>query len=250
MDLHYEIQGQGEPIVLLHGGGIDSRDWLFLAPQLAQTHQVVLFDGRGAGQSPPLLEPADFVEDLRMLLDHLRIEQAVLVGHSIGGQIAADFALAYPHRVTKLVLVAPGLSGSKPSPEVEQWFEQIKAAAPDAEKMTQLVLSHPIHSVVMASPQRELLIAMTRHNIERSLEWKTFEMRWSQPPAIERLGEIQPKTLFIIGTQEMADNLHIAELFQQVPDIQFVRIDGADHVPMLTHPDLLSSLIREFLNES
>jgi pimeloyl-ACP methyl ester carboxylesterase len=97
MALHYEIQGQGEPIVLLHGGGTDLRLWQFIAPQLAQTYQVVLFDGRGAGQSPPLLEPADFVEDLKMLLDHLSIEQAVLVGHCLGGQIATDFALAHPH---------------------------------------------------------------------------------------------------------------------------------------------------------
>jgi pimeloyl-ACP methyl ester carboxylesterase len=151
--------------------------------------------------------------------------------------------------VSKLVLVAPGLSGSRSSPEVEQWFEQVKAAAPDAEKMTQLVLAHPIHSVVMSSLQRELLIAMTRHNIERSFEWKTSEMRWAQPPTIERLGEIHVKTLLIIGTEEMADNLHKAKLFQQIPDIRFAWIDGADHVPTLTHPDEVSRLITDFLSE-
>ncbi|NJR51501.1 MAG: hypothetical protein HC780_19895 [Leptolyngbyaceae cyanobacterium CSU_1_3] len=67
---------------------------------------------------------------------------------------------------------------------------------------------------------------MTRHNIERSFEWKTFEMRWAQPPTIEQLGEMQTKTLLIIGTQDMADNLHTAKLFQQVPDIRFARSMG------------------------
>lgn len=54
---------------------------------------------------------------------------------------------------------------------------------------------------------------VVKYNIERSFEWKTFEMRWAQPPTIERLGGIQTKTLFIIGTEEMKDNLHTAELF-------------------------------------
>lgn len=250
MDLHYEIQGQGEPIVLLHSGGSDSRDWQFVAPLLAQTYQVITFDGRGAGQSPPLLEPADFVEDLSRLLSHLEIKQTVLVGHSIGGQIATDFALLYPNQVSKLVLVAPGLTGHHFSPDIETWFAQVRAAAPDLDKMTQLALAHPVHSVVMASPQRDLMIAITRHNLARSLEWQTFEMNWPQPPAIQRLGEVPTKTLFIIGTQDMADNQHTAELFQQVPDIRFAWIEGADHTPTLTHADDVARLTTTFLSES
>jgi pimeloyl-ACP methyl ester carboxylesterase len=249
VDLYYEIHGQGKPIVLLHSGGADLRDWQFIAPQLAQNYRVIAFDGRGAGKSPPLLEPANYVEELKNLLDHLQIERAILVGHSIGGQIATDFALADPDRVSKLVLVAPGLSGHRFSPAVEEWFGQVWAAAPDAEKMTEISLSQCVYSVVMSSPQRDLMAAMTRHNIERALEWKTAQMRWAQPPTIERLQEIQTKTLFIIGTQDMADNLHTAQLFQQVPEIQFDWIEGADHMPTLTHPDRLVSAISAFLSE-
>lgn len=151
MDLHYKIQGNGEAIVLLHSGGSDLRDWQWIAPQLAQNYQVITFDGRGAGQSPPLLEPVDYVEELRSLLNHFHIDRAILVGHSIGGQIATDFALAYPDRVIKLVLIAPGLSGFQFSPEIQQQFEQIKAAAPDSEKMTELMLAQCLYRVVMAS---------------------------------------------------------------------------------------------------
>jgi pimeloyl-ACP methyl ester carboxylesterase len=249
MDLHYEVQGKGEAIVLIHSGGGDLRDWELIAPQLAQTYQVITLDGRGAGQSPPLLEPANFVEDLRQLLDHLNLDRASLVGHSIGGQIASDFALAYPDRVIKLVLVAPGLSGFRFSPDVQQWFAQIKAAAPDVEKMVERMLEHPVYSVVMSSPQRDRMVEMTTHNTKRSFEWKTFEMRWAQPPTIDRLSELQTKTLFIIGTQDMADNLHVAELFQQVPDIRFAYIEGADHMPTLTHADEVCSQIVQFLSE-
>jgi pimeloyl-ACP methyl ester carboxylesterase len=249
MDLHYEVQGKGEAVVLIHSGGADLRDWELIAPQLAQTYQVITFDGRGAGQSPPLLEPAYYVEDLRQLLDHLKLDRAILVGHSIGGQIAADFALAYPDRVTKLVLVAPGLSGFQLSPDVQQWYAQVQAAAPDLEKMVDLMLNHPVYSVVMSSPQRDRMIEMTTHNTKRYFEWKTFEMQWAQPPTIDRLSDLQTKTLFIIGKQDMADNLHVAELFQQVPDIHFAYLEGADHMPTLTHADEVSSLIVQFLSE-
>jgi pimeloyl-ACP methyl ester carboxylesterase len=249
VDLYYEIHGQGEPIVLLHSGGADLRDWQFIAPQLTQNYRVITFDGRGAGKSPPLLEPANFVADLKNLLDHLQIERAVLVGHSIGGQIASDFALADPDRVSKLVLVAPGLSGHQFSPEIQEWFRRVWDAAPDVEKMTQISLAQCPYRVVMSSPQRDLMVAMTEHNTKRSLEWKTTEMRWAQPPTIERLPELQTETLFMIGTQDMADNLHTAELFQQVPNIQFDWIEGADHMPTLTHADRIGRSICEFLKE-
>lgn len=249
MDLHYEVQGKGEAVVLIHSGGADLRDWELIAPQLTQTYQVITFDGRGAGHSPPLLEPAHYVEDLRQLLDHLNLDRAILVGHSIGGQIATDFALAYPDRVTRLVLVAPGLSGFQFSPDVQQWFAQIKAVAPDLEKMVELMLNHPVYSVVMSSPQRDRMIEMTTHNMKRSFEWKTFEMLWAQPPTIDRLSELKTKTLFIIGKQDMADNLHVAELFQQVPDIRFAYIEGGDHMPTLTHADEVSRLIIQFLSQ-
>jgi pimeloyl-ACP methyl ester carboxylesterase len=248
MDLHYEIQGNGEAIVLLHSGGADLRDWQWIVPQLQEHYQVITFDGRGAGKSPPLLEPADYVEELRSLLDHLQIDRAILVGHSIGGQIATDFSLAYPHRVIKLVLIAPGLSGFEFSPEIQQQFAQIMAAAPDAEKMTELMLAQCLYRVVMASRARDLMFEMSRHNIQRSFEWKTFEMCWAQPPTIDRLSELQPETLFIIGTEDMADNLQVAELFQQVPNIHFAYLEGADHMPTLTHADAVSQLIRQFLD--
>lgn len=248
MDLHYKIQGNGEAIVLLHSGGADLRDYQWIAPQLAQSYHVIAFDGRGAGQSPPLLEPVDYMEDLRSLLNHLHVDRAILVGHSIGGQIATDFALAYPERVIKLVLIAPGLSGFQFSPEIQQQFVQIKAAAPDLEKMTELMLAQCLYRVVMANRARDFMIEMSRHNIQRSFEWKTFEMRWAQPPTIERLNELQSETLFIIGTEDMADNLYVAELFQQVPHIRFAYLGGADHMPTLTHADEVSQLIRQFLN--
>lgn len=89
----------------------DLHDWDFIAPKLAQFYKCIAYDGRGAGQSPSPNEIPNYVEDLKNLLDFFDIHNTVLVGHSIGGQIATNFALTYPQRVSKLVLIAPGLTG-------------------------------------------------------------------------------------------------------------------------------------------
>jgi pimeloyl-ACP methyl ester carboxylesterase len=247
MDLHYEVHGTGEAIVLIHCGGADIRNWQFIIPPLSQLYQVIALDGRGAGKSPPLIEAANYVEDLTKLLDKLGIDQAVIVGHSIGGQIATDFALHYPQKVSKLVLIAPGLTGFEFSPTYQQWTQQVMAAAPDVEKMVTLTLTSPMYRVVMSSPQRDFLIEMMKYNTQRALEWKTFDMIWPQPPAISRLSLLKTKTLLIIGKEDSEDLWRIAELFQQVPDIQFAYIEGADHLPTLTHPDETTTLITDFL---
>lgn len=249
MDLYYEVHGNGKPIVLLHSGGADLRDWMFVAPLLARHYKVVAFDGRGCGKSPSPIEPANYVKDLLELLDHLEIDRATLVGHSMGGQIATDFALEYPDRVSKLVLVAPALSGFPYSPEFHEWMQQIQAVAPDLEKMVELAFRPPSYSIVMASPHRDLMIEMFRHHLKRTLEWATFESVWPQPPAFKRLGEMAVKTLFIIGTVELPDNKRVADCFQQVPNIRFIEIAGADHMPTLTHPNELYHHITSFIEE-
>jgi len=249
VDLYYETHGTGEPVVLIHSGGQDLRDWQFIAPRLARTYRVVAFDGRGAGRSPAPVEPVNYVEDLRKLLDYLGVGTAALVGHSIGGQLATDFALTYPDRVSRLTLIGPALSGYQFSPAYARLFARVQAAAPDVKKMTELALDFPSYRVVLAGPQRALMVQMTEDNLRKMLDWKTTEQVWPQPPAIERLDTLAAPTLFIVGTQDTDDLFRIAEQFERVPAIRFARIDGADHMPTLTHPEEVSRLITRFLGE-
>ncbi|MCJ8014702.1 alpha/beta hydrolase [Paenibacillus sp. KQZ6P-2] len=248
MELHYNVQGSGDPIVLLHSPGVDMRVWKFVVPQLAHTKKVITFDGRGTGQSPSPTKPLDLVHDLLMLLDHLGIEKTVLVGHSMGGQISTDFSLLYPSRVEKLILIAPSLTGFQYSSEFTSWMAQVNAAAPDVEKLTNLSLQGPIYSVTMSGPHCDFLYELTHHYMKKVFtEWKNFEVIWPQPPAIERLHDISADTLFIRGTVEWADIDRVGELFKQVPSIRFVTIDDADHMVPLTHPDELSRQIQKFI---
>ncbi|OZB98674.1 alpha/beta fold hydrolase [Paenibacillus sp. XY044] len=250
MDLYYENYGSGIPIIFIHSGGTDSRLWSFLAPLAAKDYEVITFDGRGAGKSPSPKEPANYVEDLRVLMDDLHLDTAVLIGHSGGGQIATDFSLQYPDRVSRLVLIAPSLSGYKPSPKFERWMSEVNAAAPDADKIMELAFSAPLYRVVMSSPQRSMMVDMFRHHLAKTAEWGSFESVWPQPPAIGRLGDLRTKTLFMIGDNEIPDNERVAELFRRLPNVRYVLIPGTDHMMPLTHPEVMYSHISEFLEET
>lgn len=214
-----------------------------------ETLQVVAFDGRGTGKSPSPLEVVNYVEDLLSLLDHLEINQATLIGHSMGGQIATEFALNYPERVSKLVLLAPGLYGFSYSKEFEENIKKIHEAAPDIDKMVELLLSDPSYRVVTVSPHRNLMVQMLQHHMNRMFEWPAVKLIWPQPPAIERLGELTPKTLLIIGKEDSPDNLRVANYFRKHSNARIIEIPGADHMVNLTHPEELCHKITGFMKE-
>ncbi|WP_088832072.1 alpha/beta fold hydrolase [Paenibacillus tyrfis] len=247
MDLYYEIHGEGQPLVMLHGGGTDMRDWTLLAPLLSRHFKVVTVDARGCGKSPAPTEPSNYIEDVLSLLNHLNIEQVTLVGNSIGGQIATEFSLSYPERVQNLILLSPALSGFVHSTDLIEVLQRVQAAVPDVVKMTELTLASPFYTISNKSPQRGLMVEMTEHNIKKMFEWATPKSIWPKPPAIERLDQLQVRTLFILGTHDFADCFRIADHFRAVPNIHFVEIQGGDHKINLTHSEEVYKNIVTFL---
>lgn len=107
MKLHYQIVGEGEPLVILHGlfGSIDN--WRGLAKELSLYAQVITVDLRNHGASPHSDEQTYQLmsEDLVTLFNHLKLEKINLMGHSVGGKVAMKFASTYPDRLNNLVIV-------------------------------------------------------------------------------------------------------------------------------------------------
>jgi len=109
--LFYEEQGAGPAVILIHGGMLDHRMWDPQVEALAQEYRVIRYDVASHGQSPkPEADWRNF-DHLEVLMQELEVETATLVGLSLGGRIAIDFAIAHPDRVRALVLVGPGMSG-------------------------------------------------------------------------------------------------------------------------------------------
>jgi pimeloyl-ACP methyl ester carboxylesterase len=109
--LYYEAAGAGSPVVLLHGLDLDHRMWDEQVAPLAHAHTVVRYDLRGFGRSTAGSHRGTHAEDLKALLDHLELGPVSLVGLSLGGGAAIDFAIAYPNAVRALILLNPLLEG-------------------------------------------------------------------------------------------------------------------------------------------
>jgi len=107
MQLHYQTLGQGHPLILLHGLFGSADNWGEVAKHLAQTYQVISVDLRNHGRSPHSDSQTytDMTSDLVELCDGLGLDTIHLLGHSLGGKVAMQFATQYPERVNQLVIV-------------------------------------------------------------------------------------------------------------------------------------------------
>jgi 2-succinyl-6-hydroxy-2,4-cyclohexadiene-1-carboxylate synthase len=129
VDLHVEIDGDGPPLLLLHGFTGSVRSWDEIAPELASLARVIRVDLIGHGQSPSPPEAARYtldhaVEDLLALLDHLGLSTVDLLGYSMGGRVALHFAVNAPRRLRRLILESA-------SPGIEDEGERARRAQSD-----------------------------------------------------------------------------------------------------------------------
>ena len=116
VELYYEEEGQGYPIVLGHGGFSDITEWELQVEALAQRYRVIRYDRRGCGRSLPRDVPQLWelwVEDLRQLMLCLGLEQAIIGGVSYGGMLLLEFLLRYPHMCRAALIVSATARGSE-----------------------------------------------------------------------------------------------------------------------------------------
>lgn len=119
LELHYELHGAGKPVLLIGGLGTDTFLWFRQVPELSKHFQVIAFDNRGAGESDKPQGPYTipmFAGDVAGLIRTLGLERAHVVGASLGGMIAQEFALSYPGLVDRLVLVSTAFGGPNSIP--------------------------------------------------------------------------------------------------------------------------------------
>ena len=239
----WEQTGDGEPVVLLHEGVVDSRIWAPVVPLLAEGLRVVVYDQRGYGRSPMWDGPYSPVDDLLGVLDAAGIERAALVGASRGGRIALSAALVAPERVSALVLLGSGLPGHRMTiegtPEQEARWEA-------AEKRGDLAELAEIDMEVWAPlGTDEELRAMFLENAEAS---NADDPATGEPDAASRLGEIAVSTLVVMGRQDVPAINEVGEILASgVAGARSAVLDDADHMIPWRQPDELARLVREFL---
>lgn len=253
--LRYEVEGSGEPLVLIHAGICDRRMWDPQREAFAERYRLILYDRRGFGETR-IAERRPFSnhEDLRGLLEHLGTESALLLGCSIGSMTALDFALEYPERVRALVLVAPGVGGFDPGGEPPRELDELIAAdeAGDLERVNELEVrmwvDGPYRSPDEVEPRvRELVREMNRIALdnEESLEG---DERPLQPPAAQRLSEVGMPTLVIAGDLDQPETAVTAAMLEEnVRGSRRVVVPGTAHLPNMERPAEFNEVVLGFL---
>jgi 3-oxoadipate enol-lactonase len=252
--LYYEEAGQGTPVVLIHGGFLDRRMWDGQFEVFANRFRAIRYDVRAHGLSGTDSVTFADHEDLGQLMVELEIPKATIIGLSMGGQIAIDFALTYPEMASALVLVGPGLSGHTAEDEELQAYMQDLTAAFETGGFTAAIevfarywCDGPQREPSQVSPAvREKVLTMLEGGDERWRYWALS--RQLEPPAIERLGEIEVPTLAIVGSIDMPVIHEIVDLIAgQVPDAQKIVIPDVAHMVNMEKPDEFNDLVLEFL---
>ena len=253
--IFYETRGQGFPIVFVSGGGIlDRRGWDNQFETFAETNQVIRYDVRGIGKSARPSGAFSHSEDLYALFTFLKIKRAHVVGLSVGGAIAIDFAIEQPEIVERLILAAPGLSSdAKSEPNLQSLAalaEIVKTNGID--HVIQLTLDAPFvlskQNVAGGQKVREIYLD-NRDVFESGFPLYTL---WQpiQPPPESRLSNVRARVLIMRGDSDSPSYASMTDRIDKgIPQTTTVAIEGGTHFLHLEKPAEFNHALREFLKQ-
>ncbi len=244
--IKYYDHGQGEPLLLVHGLGAEADVWAYCLEPLSQSHRVIAPDLLGFGRSSkPLINYrlATFVEMLDRFLQALALPRVSLVGNSMGGWIAASFAIHFPERVSQLVLNdAIGIvRGSVEIPidlrpsSVQNMREVLEFMFYDKSHVTDglVELAYEFHLERNDGPT----IASVLENIRLKLDRLD-----------EQLDRLKTPTLLVWGDSDQVSPLSVAKAYAQlIPQARLEVIPQCGHIPPLEKPAELVERIARFL---
>jgi pimeloyl-ACP methyl ester carboxylesterase len=256
-ELHFEVQGEGDPLVLVMGIGYDSSIWkLHQADALARHFRVVMFDNRDSGCSSRATGPytiADMADDVAGLLDTLAIERAHLLGLSMGSMIGQEFALRHPDRLDRLVLCGSGAAPARSAFDpigIWNWVKTQDATgeAFAAQQFVWLFSSRFLRDE-MAVQQVMALLASNPHPVDADAYARQAQA-YQRHDVLDRLPGIAAPTLVVTGEQDLLTPPWIsAEVARAIPGarLEIIPGEGASHLVMLERPEEFNRLVTTFL---
>lgn len=239
--LHYETCGEGSPVVLLHGGvlGIDLA-FAELVPELARHHRVIALDQQAHGRSTDTereIRPDTLARDVLALLDHLGLERAHVVGHSMGGAVAMELAVHHPERLLSVVALSvtvrpEGMHADFSSPEAMA----VSTRMPTAEDFAAMQAAY-----ARLSPTPDGFGAL----MAKMQGGDHFTRGWSD----EQLAGIAVPVLLAIGDHDFTTVEHAGLMLELVPGSTLAVLPGTTHMTLTHRVDLLVPLLADFLGD-
>lgn len=233
--LYYEIIGQGQPLLLLHGNRQSHHIFHAYLPALATDFQVILMDSRAHGHSTMTKDYAeaafsirDMADDVRKLLDHLGIQKVTLLGYSDGANIALEFASRYPERTRAVIAV----SGN---------------ASPAGLRFP-VRIGTQLEGAVLDALQRHLPTGRFRTVLRRQLQTNRLLTDAPDLPA-ERLQRIVAPVLLLAGTRDLIKTSHTRWMASEIPHSRLCLIAGGTHQALFQQKEQCLREIHTFLEK-
>ena len=254
--IYYEMAGEGQPFVMIHAGVADSRQWNNEFAYFARRFRVIRYDMRGYGKSEPVEGEYRHLADLTALLDGLHVDQpAIVMGCSIGGQLAMDFTLTHPSRVAALIMVGSnprGLELDIPDPpEFDEAEEAYDAGDLDllAEIETHIWFDGLGRTPAQVDPaMRQLAYEMNRRALSLDAKGLGRRLPNTEVAGAERLGEIDVPVLVIVGAQDIPYMQAAADyMARKIPSARKETISDAAHLSNMDRPVEFRRVVTEFL---
>jgi pimeloyl-ACP methyl ester carboxylesterase len=250
-----EASGTGPPLVLLHGMAGERHDWDRLLAALPAELPTLSYDLRGFGQSPardqsPAQDGVTFshADDLLALLDARRIERTAILGVSMGGGVALNFALSHPERVSHLVLISPAMIGWEWSDEWKALWRAIAqpARAGDMALARERWFDHPMFAPLRRDPAAAEDL---RHSIgaypgrQWVRDWQADEL-----PDLDRLHTLAMPCLLLTGALDVPDMRLIADVLEgAAPGAERIDYLDAGHMLHLERATEVAAAVSAFL---
>lgn len=252
LDLYYEMHGEGEPLILLHGGLGSSSMFYDIMPGLAEDRQVITVDLQGHGRTADIDRPIryeNFGDDIAGLIQHLGFEKADVAGYSMGAGAALRTAIQHPELVNRLILISLSYSRDGFYPEILEAQKHIGADMAESMKGT------PMYEVYAEeAPQPEQFPKL----LDKMAEVMSIDFDWA-----DEIVQLSHPVLLVFADADMFPTSHMAEFYELLgggqrdagwdgsmrPDAQLAILPNLTHYNIFMSP-VLAQTINRYLDQN
>jgi pimeloyl-ACP methyl ester carboxylesterase len=247
LKMYYEIHGQGDPVVLLHGAFMTiTNNWPEMIPELSKTRQVIAVEMQGHGRTADINRDFSYenlADDIAALLDYLKIKQADVLGYSMGGAVAMQLGIRHPEKVRKVVSISAVFRS-------DGWVKEGREALQHLDPA--LFKGSPLETEYKKlSPTPDQFETFVKHVVQ--LAGKPYDF------GAEKLKATKAPMLFIFGDADGVRLDYIAEVFRlKGGEIhgdmrprsasRLAILPDATHVTLMNKMDVIVPMVNDFLN--
>jgi 3-oxoadipate enol-lactonase len=253
IEFFYQEDGHGEQVVWIHGLGIDHRIWALQMPLFTQHFRCLAFDNRDAGQSdrsPGSYTIQTMADDVIRLMDALAIDQAHIVGISMGGAVAQELAIAHPTRVKRLVLVSTYTSTDRRGADILHSFALMRARFSREEyarATSPWVFTYEDYRIPGLAESVITRLLEDPYFLPADVYARQIEAARSHFTE-DRLSQITAPTLIVAGDEDLMTPMRFSRtLHEGIPGATLAVIRGGGHALVLTHAEELNRIVLSFL---